>query len=520
MERVRKWLVAAQPAGAAGAVERALLLYRDGLDGGPFTDSDARTTGQLLGNPSLRNLRAMSRRFTPRDQKLLNKLDLERPTALLKGPYFWFRLMCRAVAHGVARLLVDYNRHALPLAQLFAATEEDQARYRAWLQATEVREIRPEAVRYATTHFTALHLLDDDARRDEEVLALFGKDVLERLRRDRRMLFRRVFGTYPVNKLPRDDRVLNPFRLYQRWFAGGRALLLPLFMAWGALRRVGELFSWLRRCVRELKGPSVAVDTEAAEGADFSTALRKIGRARGPVAEAAVRMRIRFDPEYLGVRLPGTDASGLEAQGVDRDLRFLDAGADLRREVEGERGRAGRDMSRLAAVLKAVGQGTPSREHLRAAACAYHGDLDGVRTLLSSKEILAETCARAVREPLLPAAVPRPKLHKLFRVYWKAHGAGGLHARRAVWRAIAHDVDGAAAALRAWAESGDAAREKGERLLADLLRHPGRITEMLVTLRAVQTLSLLDILLYREHVYRLGRYAESGDDPGGALDLG
>ena len=43
---------------------------------------------------------------------------------------------------------------------------------------------------------------------------------------------------------------------------------------------------------------------------------------------------------------------------------------------------------------------------------------------------------------------------------------------------------------------------------------------MLVTLRSVQALSVLDILLYREHVYRLGGYAESGDDPGGALDLG
>jgi hypothetical protein len=54
-------------------------------------------------------------------------------------------------------------------------------------------------------------------------------------------------------------------------------------------------------------------------------------------------------------------------------------------------------------------------------------------------------------------------------------------------------------------------RERGERVLADLVRHPERITGMLVTLRTVQTLSLLDILLYREHVYRLGRYAESGD---------
>ena len=93
----------------------------------------------------------------------------------------------------------------------------------------------------------------------------------------------RSLGTFPVTKLPRDDRVLNPYRLYQRWLAGGRALLLPLFLLLGAGRRVRDFFRWLGRCVRELKGPSVAVDMEAAEGADFQTALRKIGRARGPL---------------------------------------------------------------------------------------------------------------------------------------------------------------------------------------------------------------------------------------------
>ncbi|MFI5404066.1 MAG: hypothetical protein ACHQ1G_14090, partial [Planctomycetota bacterium] len=231
------------------------------------------------------------------------------------------------------------------------------------------------------------------------------------------------------------------------------------------------------------------------------------------VAEAALRLRIRLDVEYLGVRLPGTEESGLEGRDAASDLRFLDAGADLEREVEGERGRAERDMRRLLAVAPEA----PSREHLRAAACAYHADLDGVRSLLSAKEILAEVAARAVRDPLLPATRPRPKLQALFRRYWRAHGEGGLRERRAVWRAIALDTDGAATALVAWALPG--ARERGERVLADLLRHPERITEMLVTLRAVQTLSLTDILLYREHVYRLGRYAESGDEPGRALDV-
>jgi hypothetical protein len=512
---VRRWLVAAEP-GGGGALERVLLPYRDGLDGGPFTDSDTRTTSQLLGNPALRNLRAMSRRFTVRDHRQLQRLDLERPTALFGGPYFWFRLMCRAIAHGVARLIVDYNRHALPLAHLAAASGEERGRFEAWLRAAEVAEVPNDLVRYATTGFTALHFLDDDARRDDEVAERFGPLVLERLRRDRRLLFRRVFGTYPAHKLPREDRVLNPYRLYQRWLAGGRALLLPLFLAWGALRRLGDLLAWLRRCVRELKGPSVAVDVEAAEGADFACALRKIRRARGPVAEAALRVRIRFDPEYLGLRLPGTAESGLEGSDVASDLRFLDADAALGDEVDAARARAERDLRRLATLLDGglmgrVVPGPSTREHLRAVACAYHGDLDGVRSLLSGRDVLAEVAARAAREGLHPRVLLKPRLFALFRRYWEAHGEGDRRARRAAWRAIAHDVDGAQEALRAWGEAGAGMRERGERVLADLVRHPERITGMLVTLRTVQTLSLLDILLYREHVYRLGRYAESGD---------
>jgi len=78
---------------------------------------------------------------------------------------------------------------------------------------------------------------------------------------------------------------------------------------------------------------------------------------------------------------------------------------------------------------------------------------------------------------------------------------------------------GPASALLAWDRYGDDARGKGERILAEILRHPERTSEILVTLRCVQTLSVLDILLYREHVYRLGRYAESGDGPGGALEI-
>jgi len=252
---------------------------------------------------------------------------------------------------------------------------------------------------------------------------------------------------------------------------------------------------------------------------------------RGPVAEEALRLRVRFDPEYLGLRLPGTEHTGLEGCNADEDLRFLHADPSLGREVEVERRRASADILRFGRLLfrglfddVAETLGIPrddlGREHLRAAACAYLADLREVRRHLSAKEILRETYERAVREDVLTRSVwPRPRLYAAFRRYWKAHGFSDAEARRAAWRATVHDVDGVAGALRVWHRAGDDAVLQGKRTLADLLRHPLRITEKLVTLRAVQTLTLIDVLNYREHVYRVGDYGASGDRPGESLTL-
>ena len=106
-----------------------------------------------------------------------------------------------------------------------------------------------------------------------------------------------------------------------------------------------------------------------------------------------------------------------------------------------------------------------------------------------------------------------------FRQYWRAHGDGGWFAQRAAWRATKHNHEGVRDALLAWSEYGDGASSVGEQALFELLRHPERLTDQLVTLRAVQTLSLVDVLNYREHVFRLGRYADDGDDPGTSLSL-
>ena len=56
-----------------------------------------------------------------------------------------------------------------------------------------------------------------------------------------------------------------------------------------------------------------------------------------------------------------------------------------------------------------------------------------------------------------------------------------------------------------------AVEQEGERRLGEILQHPGRITEQLLTLRMIETLTVLDVLHYREHIFKLGQYDEGHD---------
>ncbi|MEM8885193.1 MAG: ion transporter [Planctomycetota bacterium] len=529
---VRKWLIEAQAGDGItrgfDPVERTAIIYRDSLDGALFVRNDTRTMRQLLGNPALRTMRLLSDRFTRRDTKELLKLDLDQSRSFMRGPYVWFSLTCQAVAHGVARLIVDYNRHCLPLDQRATATPSELGAFETWLAKQRVEDVANDQVLYVTTHFTALHFLDDDPDRDREIGVRFGEPVLERMRRDRRNLFRRVFGTYPLHTRPREQRVINLYGIYQSWFAGGRSLVLPFRMAGMAIGFFARLFRWLAWCIREVRHPSFAVDEEAVRGADYETATRKVWRMRGPVAEAILRKRARFDPEYLGLFLPGHEESGLERAQAEHDLDFLRSSPVFRASIEEERMRAAEDLVRLGRLLRdglrARLEGTfgkpLSREHERAIAVAYVSDMGGARSHLSAKEILEQVYERSARHQALPWQLwPRPMLWWKFRTYWSKHGEGDFAAQRAAWRATKHDVRGVQAALQAWTEFGAGATSVGEEHLAELVRHPERVTDQLVTLRAVQTLSLIDVLNYRGHVYRMGRYEEDGDSSGGTLDL-
>jgi len=540
---MRTWLLEGKSREAATAsfdpVVRTGLLYRDMLDGALLAESDTRTTSQLLGNLALRRVREVSQRISRRERKALEALDLARQRAAIRGPYLWFNFISKAVAHSAARLIIEYNQYAIPLEEMASATEAHRERYQAWIESrgaaepTNVKrgDLRAANRQHLTTAFTALHFLDDDERRDAEIEKRFGRPVLKLMQRDRRALFRRVFGSYPLHRLPRDQRVLNLRHIYQSWLEGGRALLFPFKMARRLARWTGVGLRFVARAVGEIRNPRLNVPAEEDAGADFATAIRKIGRIRGPGAHACLWQRVLLDVEYLGVGLPGVERSGLEGRTADADLRFLDSPARQVRAVERERRAAAIDMQRLGRLLEeglfdrvrsALPSGTElGREHLRAAAMAYRADIAGLRSQLSCGEILSEVYRDAAQRDVLPPHVlPRPRLHRAFASYWKVHAPGDGRARQAAWRATLHDEGGAARALLAWSRLGvEAARRRGEERMVQVLRHPNQLTEQLVTLRAVQTLSLIDILNYRTHVHRLGGYAEGGDPPGPLLEL-
>jgi hypothetical protein len=523
------------PAPFAG-LEIVTLLYRDALDGALLTESDTRATSQLLGNPAVRQFVSLSERFTAKEIKSLQKLDLVRQKSLLGGPYLWFNFISRSIAHSVANLLVDYNQNAIPLSERSQLTPEDRQRYEQWLAddsssssstpGTSEKSEQQVERNYVTTAFTAVHFLDAYQPRDEEIAASFGPEVLSRLRKDRRQLIRRIFGTYPMHSRPKEQRVVNLYSIYSSWFAGGRVLLMPVFLLLVALQFAGALLMWIGRSIQEIRRPELRRPNDDAAKAHFASAVRKIERIRGPVVNASMKLRARMDPEYLGVALPGLDHLDLRRANCDADVAFLNPDPDLVTDLEQQRARARSDMNRLerliddgllqrvAASLNLPPDALTSREHVQALAVSYLADFRKVRRQLAPTEVLDDAYRMAATLPLLPGRwFPHLRLKRMFSRYWSQHGFGDRQSRRAAWRATLNNFWGAADALRTWHVTGNTSQAEGEQTLGRLLVHPGRITQQLATLRAIQTIAVLDVLHYREHVYHLGSYADMGDSP-------
>ncbi len=521
------------------------LLYLHYLDGAPLHISDVQTTEQLLANPSIENLRTDFLAIDKRERRRLRKLKLD-DGSILSGPYLWFRFITESIAVECAKRITGYNRACVPLAARATAPPAQLRQMAEWLARrsdprsgrTIAKVEEPAGTEgYPTNEFTALDFVGGDPERDRQLTALFGDEVVAVLRQDRQKMLREIFGTRPVHQLPKHERSFNPLRFYQQRLSGGRVVLLPLFVAWWFVKRVAWSVRRAARIVREVFDPELAMQRRLVGVAPFAVAQRKIHRMRAPGLLEAMRLRLRVDPRYAGAPSGWTGGERFaEASELERDLAFL----HLHEREAFEMREAAETLRHHVATLHAALAWLPPLDGIAvdpaaqvagelAVTAAWVADRRRVRTLLLAErwraetvpQLLAEGAPGGVWRDLWEALRAALSSHPVDR-WLERHGqALPATARRPLRRAFAHDHCQVRTMLSAWLELPDGASPTAtaiERLREDF-RSGAAIRRDLMVLRTIQSLAVLDVRNYRDLVFRLGGYADEGEDAAQAAAL-
>lgn len=571
------------------------LLYRDYLDGAPLHRSDVKTTEQLLGNIAIENIRKHRLEYKRRESKALAKLDLESSKSVF-GPYLWFSFITHSVSHNVANLLVEYNKNAIPESLLAMQTSQKLDHYRRWLkwrlqeewdgsksdidtihrdvQKKETERIESEVKNkgkkkakkrkkspvYATTRFNALHFLTLSREQDQSIRLTFGEDLYKAFVKDRRENIRYIFGTYPLYLLPATQRKVNPYNLYQNYLAGGKVFTLPfrlLFILWGLFVTAVK---WSYQKVREIINPDMQAEPPKII-ADFNVAIRKINRMRKPVYIECMKLRARFDFEYLGLEFEGFPGLSTHEEHFrneflqkdenpnwlglfEKDLEFisaLDSEYDYFYDLYARRKerlqafnkflrRRGWDQGKFSEYIESIDPNWASRsnEILRALATAYSINYKKLPSLLNARDVLETAFDHAIehlgyvqndrfvkkglrffyRTVKTCGYTIKDRDYRDFQLFWSQSRFADAPAKHKKWcwktylsrRADLKD------ALYFLTESGDVSI--AEDIIQDIIRNPTPWTEEILAIRTVQTLSVLDVLNYRGHVAILGDYPE------------
>jgi len=565
------------------------LLYQDYLDGSPLHRSDTKASVQLLGNLALGNLRRSHLGHLLREGRTIDRLDLSRSGGLFGGPYLWFNYITRMLVQDTALLIIDYNRHAVPVDRLACSPEVVRQKFRAWVadrlkieqdevwlpepmtsegagrpvltpgpgpESSQVNRAphqdpppRREAGAFLeTVEFTAVDFLADDAERDAEIHARFGPQVAELVRRDRQQNVRRAFRSFPLHELPLAVRTINLFSVYETYLAGGRIVLLPLYVASSLGRALVLGVRSIYRVVHEILHPQV--DRQRIIPSDtYWAALRKIHRMRKPVFMGSLWLRARFDVEYLGLPLP-TAPPGLAGQALmESDLDYIGATRRDRIIAEQVRRQHQKRLEWVARWLDRFGwtfDGLPvylaaeipflanrGGEALRALVAACTLDHNDIATLALSIEGMKRVLVHAsdpTRDPnTLPSGLPDPVVN--LRTLWHpvnrcrrpiadlfelpCFPPYNLAERRRVVRYLRRHRR----VVRGWLKvvlgqgAGDPWATVRARMHEVLLR-TDLWSDQILVLRAVQTLTMLDLQHNCELVWNLGGYTRP--EPGTA----
>jgi hypothetical protein len=551
------------------------LLYQDYLDGSPFHRSDTKASVQLLGNLAITNLRRSHLGHLLREGRVLDRLDLNRAGRLLGGPYLWFNYITRMIVQETAILLLDYNRHAIPIDRLACSTRESRLTFASWLArrlriepehvalpepmataaarepvATRARiePRRPEAGEFLeTVEFTAIDFLAEDPQRDAAIQARFGPQVAELVRRDRQQNVRRAFRSFPLHELPLAQRTINPYAFYETYLSRGRIVFLPLLMLGAAAGVAGMACRAVFRVVREILHPRVDQDEDVPSDT-YWAAHRKIHRMRKPVFMGSLWLRARFDPEYLGLPLPSAP-SGIAAHSLmESDLDFI--GASRQDRIIAEQIRSGH-LRRLAWIGRWLQQfgwtfdqlpeylareipylTNRGGEALRAVVTACVLDHDDITTLAFSieglKRVLAHGADGSLDGTMLPPGLPDPVVnlrtlwHPVPRVRRPVSDLFGMPCfppyDQSQRKRILSYLRRHRRAVRGWinvllGQGGDDPWATVRARMRDVLLRTDLWSDQVLVLRAVQTLTMLDVQHNCDLVWSLGGYTHLASDP-------
>lgn len=534
--------------------DRIVLLYEDYLDGTPLHRSDTKTTNHLLGNITIQNIRKHRLGLSLVQNLRIEKLDLSRPRLLLYfGPYLWFSSITESLTHRIARLIVEYNQNCIPRRELDWYPEEERTLFEDWITHREERlegipqqqeRQKKDQKEFRTTEFTALHFLSAEPERDRSIQRSFGTRVARLMQEERKLLMRELFGYYPFHLMAKEHKTFNIYQSYQKHVSGGRFLLLPFKMIgwffqsiiWGILR--------IKTLVTDILRPPSHVETQVKGKADFSIAIRKINRMRKPLYIECMRLRAAFDIEYLGFYLPGHEQSGLEGNTYVTDLDFI--GASKRETLEFEQLQETREqqillfdhflerqqwkgeqwIQKLHDIHPALAE--KQGEVLRAMTSAFAADYKNVRTLLDAEHHI-NILLNAEEHSDFPHPSPSFwrsigfRMSRMFKTLFYVRQDKELEWFECAWERLGHGHRTPEEKQRHWelfltysstftshlkcvASLEQTPSENVADVLEHVMRHSSIWTEELLTLRTLQTLTQLDIQLYRELVHTMGAY--------------
>lgn len=527
--------------------DMVLLMYFDYLDGAIFYRTDTKTSEQLLGNLVIDGIKRERLRYTKKDLKRLEKLDLSGAVKNFFGPQLCFNFITDSLSQRSARLLVEYNTNCFPKKWHANVSNAEQKSMQAWLEGKQRAESQeqmqklkekekiPEGT-YRSTDFNSLHFLTASPERDNYIEQRYGEEIAELMKLERRGLFRNIFGTYPLHLLSKEVRTINLYQIYQERIAGGKVFLSPFFLLKAFLKGIGKVIKTLYKSVRIILNPELDDPHMQENEAGFHVAIRHINRMRKPVFMEILKMRSLFDYEYLGLATPGY--SNPMNTTIQDDLNFIGAVATERRFYQEMIQQRERQMIQFrhflhsqkmeeddfTAFLKKFNDPDGNlvleqRRVLRSLCTAYIINYRNLATNYEAysavqkffKDYFSEkNLTRTLRRRKHPPFFASKKRKQLFEdciEHTPYKNISGID-RFTCMNVFLRDSK-VVEASKILIQTGGLTRIMEQ--VKDIIQHWAMWKQQLVCLRTLQTLSVMDIQNYRDTIYQLGCYDASFD---------